>query len=395
MNREMKGNGNIPANMRVDERKKILIITDVFRRIAGSERNIMHLLTGSDQTRFQLNVACIKSGELAKDMRVRGFRIYDLNRGGIYTIGGLKNIIFLYRLVRREKIDLIVTYHEGSDFLGLVLSNACDIPIICNRRDMGFKTRFHHRAAYRIVGRYFDGVVAVSEAVKDEVIGKGWFKKERIYTLHNGVNVGKYDDSINAGWIKRSIGIEGNKHIVGLIGNFRKIKGIRYFIEAASLVCRNDSEIEFVVVGEDLHEPGSTINDMKLLAERLKIADKFHFLGRRTDVAELISIFDVAVVASLSEGFSNVILEYMASAKPVVASDVGGNREAVEHGETGLLVPSGNAQALAGAIRFILENREIALKYGLAGRKRAEERFSLKEMIRKYECLFEKYSLNN
>jgi glycosyltransferase involved in cell wall biosynthesis len=123
------------------------------------------------------------------------------------------------------------------------------------------------------------------------------------------------------------------------------------------------------------------------------ISQNLYFLGGREDVADLISIFDVAVLASLSEGFSNVILEYMASSKPVVATEVGGNPELVLHGETGLLVPPADAHTLADAILSILEDKEAALRYGAAGRKRVEDKFELGKMIRQYEDLFERVIL--
>jgi glycosyltransferase involved in cell wall biosynthesis len=376
-------------------RKRILIITDVFKKIGGSERNITQLLYGIDQRRFQVYVACFYSGEVAQAMRAEGFQIYDLRRGGIYSIRGLKNIIFLYKLVRKEKIDLILTYHEGSDFLGLVLSNLCRIPIISNRRDMGFKARLSHRIAYGLFGRYFDGVITVSEAVKNEVISRGWFKEGKVWSIHNGINVDEYGNHVNRESIKRSIGIEANKYVVGLISNIKKIKGIRYFLHAASLICAENSEVEFVIIGGDLNEAGNSMNDMKLFAKRMNIADKIHFLGERKDIADLISIFDVAVISSLSEGFSNVLLEYMATAKPAVATDVGGNKEAVVDGETGLLVPPEEAPKLAEAIKVFLDNKEVALRYGLAGRRRVEREFSLKRMIQKYEDIFEYVATKN
>lgn len=383
------------SSMELCPGKKILIITDVFKKIGGSERNITQLLHGIDQRRFQVYVACFYSGEVAQAMRAEGFQIYDLRRGGIYSIRGLKNIIFLYKLVRKEKIDLILTYHQGSDFLGLVLSKLCRIPIVSNRRDMGFKAKLPHRIAYGLLGRYFDGVITVSEAVKNEVISRGWFKEGKVWSIHNGINVDEYGNHINGKSIKRAIGIEANKYIVGLIGNIKKIKGIRYFVHAASLICVENSKVEFVVIGGDLNEAGDSMNDMKLFAKRLNIADKIHFLGERKDIAELISIFDVAVISSLSEGFSNVLLEYMASAKPVVATDVGGNKEAVIDGETGVLIPSENAHRLAKGINVFLGNREIALRYGLAGRRRVEKEFSLKRMIQKYEDIFEYVAAKN
>ena len=381
--------------MELPYRKRILIITDVFKKIGGSERNITQLLHGIDQGRFQVYVACFYSGEVAQAMRAAGFQIYDLRRGGIYSIRGLKNIIFLYRLVRKEKIDLILTYHQGSDFLGLILSKLCRIPIISNRRDMGFKAKLPHKIAYGLFGRYFDGAITVSDAVKDEVISRGWFKEGKVWSIHNGINVDEYGNHVNKESIKRAIGIEPNRYVVGLISNIKKIKGIRYFVHAASLICADNPKVEFVVIGGDLNEAGDSMNDMKLFAKRMNIADKIHFLGERKDIAELISIFDVAVISSLSEGFSNVVLEYMASAKPVVATDVGGNKEAVIDGETGLLIPSKNAHRLAKGINVFLGNREIALRYGLAGRRRVEKEFSLKRMIQKYEDILEYVAAKN
>ncbi len=381
--------------MQFCEKINILIITDVFKKIAGSERNIVQLLHGMDQTRFHVYVACFYSGEVAQAMRAEGFQIYGLRRGGIYSIKGMKNIIFLYKLIRGEKIDLILTYHEGSDFLGLVLSTLCAVPIISNRRDMGFKTRLPHRVAYRFLGRYFDGVITVSNAVKNEVINKGWFKAGKVWSIHNGINVEGYAHDVDRESVKQSIGIAPGKNVVGVIGNIKRIKGIRYFLHAASLICAKNPDVEFVLIGYDLREAGDSLADMKLLANQMKISDKIHFLGERNDIADLVSIFDVAVISSLSEGFSNVLLEYMASARPVVATDVGGNREAVVHGETGLLVPSENAQRLADGIEVLLENREIALRYGLAGRGRVEKDFSLKGMIGKYEKICEHMTIKN
>jgi glycosyltransferase involved in cell wall biosynthesis len=382
--------------MQLREKIKILIITDVFKKIAGSERNITQLLHGMDQTRFQVYVACYHSGEVAQAMRAEGFQIYGLRLGGIYSIKGMKNIIFLYKLIRRENIKLILTYHEGSDFLGLVLSNICDVPIISNRRDMGFKTKLPHKVAYRVFGRYFDGVITVSDAVRNEVIDRGWFKDGKVWSIHNGIIVEEYaDNNVDRESIKKSIGIAPGKNVVGVIGNIKRIKGIRYFLQAASLICRNNSDVEFVLVGYDLKEAGNSMEDMKLLGKEMNIADKIHFLGERNDIANLISMFDVAVISSLSEGFSNVLLEYMASGKPVVATDVGGNREAVIHGKTGLLVPSENAARLAEAITLFLDNKEIALRYGLAGRRRVEAEFRLQRMIGKYENIFEDVAMRN
>lgn len=375
--------------------KKFLFITDIFCTMAGSERNITQLMTNIDQKRFQITVACFISGKLAQDMRDQGFLVFDLKRGGVHTINGLKNLAFLRKLVYENDISLLVTYHESSDFYGLALSKICNIPVISSRRDMGYKAKLHHKIAYRFCGRFFDAVITVCNAVKEKMVNHGWFPSSKVFTIYNGVDLREYRSKGNSESLKKKMGIETKHPIIGLIAGLRKIKGIHYFIEAASIIARRDPDVLFLVIGPDCGEPGCTTEELKLFARNLNVSQNIQFLGKRDDIADLISIFDVAVVASLSEGFSNVILEYMASSKSVVATNVGGNPEAVVHGETGLLVPPGDSLSLADAIWSILINKEMGIRLGMAGRKRVEENFSLKEMVKNYEDLFEQILLVN
>jgi glycosyltransferase involved in cell wall biosynthesis len=295
--------------------------------------------------------------------------------------------------VSEKKISLILTYHESSDFYGLALSIICNIPVISSRRDMSFKTQPHHTLAYRLGGRYFDSVIAVSNAVKEEVVKRRWFHEERILTIYNGINTANYGNAHDGAASKRRLGIHPESPVVGMVANVRKIKGYHYFLHASSIIHRCNRNVQFLIIGNDWTQPGFTISELKRYGEEIGVSQNLHFLGGREDVADLISLFDVAVLASLSEGFSNVILEYMASSKPVVATEVGGNPEIVVHGETGLLVPPADAQALANAILSILKDKEAALRFGMAGRRRVEGKFELGIMIGKYEDLFERIIL--
>lgn len=378
-------------NLKQSENGKIniLIITDVFKMMAGSERNISQLLTHINKEKFRFLVTCFVSGELAQKMREKGYPIFDLLRGGVYTSKGIKNLFFLKRLIHENEVSLIVTYHEGSDFYGLILSHICKIPVVSNRRDMGFKAKFHHKIAYRLMGRFFDGVVAVCDAVRQEMLKRKWFPEDKIYTIYNGVDleIFKNRDPIK---IKKDIGININHIVIGMIANFREVKGIKYFIEAASKITKYNSKVDFLIIGEDMYEPGCTKKDLELIAKEMGIIEKCHFLGRRDDIHNIISIFDIAIVPSLTEGFSNVILEYMASKKPVVATDVGGNREAVIHRETGLLVPPKDSDAIAEAVISIMKDNKFGERLGSNGRRRVEKVFSLEIMIKKYEDFFER-----
>lgn len=371
-------------------KKNILIITDVFSMMSGSERNITYLLKDTDHDRFKIFLACFISGELAKSMMGQGFSIYELDKKSIYSINGIKNLAFLRKVVRENNISLIVTYHESSDFYGLVLSKICHIPVITNRRDMGYKTRYHHKLSYRLFGNFFDAVVTVSQAVKTEAVKKQWFNEDKISFIYNGVNLAKYGKAFDTGSLRNELGIKAGRKVVGLVAGLRRIKGIHHFLEAAAMILKDRRDVEFLITGNDISEQGFTKEDCIRLARELDILEHIHFTGERADVPAIISMLDVGVIASLSEGFSNVILEYMASSKPVVATDVGGNREALVPGKTGFLVPPGDSEALARAITDILQDGELAKSFGEAGRKRAEELFSTETMIKKYEALFER-----
>ena len=124
------------------------------------------------------------------------------------------------------------------------------------------------------------------------------------------------------------------------------------------------------------------------VARTLGIADRAFFIGRCTDVGTVLSISDVCVLSSSSEGFSNSILEYMAAGRPVVSTDVGGAREAIVHGETGYLVPPGDHEALAGHISSLLLSPEQARAMGERGRRRVSEKFSSLKQLQNVESLY-------
>jgi glycosyltransferase involved in cell wall biosynthesis len=300
----------------------------------------------------------------------------------------LKNFKELMALIKRKNISLIVTYHESSDFLGLLLSKMCRVPIIRNQRDMGFQARWKHKMAYRAFGRYFDLNIVVCRAIQEHMERNKWFPGGKIKCIYNGVDLASFQEASGRASLRQEIGLPNGSLVVGVVANLRGVKGIRFFIEAAALIHRRKKDVEFIVIGLDMQEPGCTQRELMEIAGQLSVADRISFLGLRNDVAELMKIIDVGVLPSLSEGFSNVILEFMACGKPVVASDVGGNRESVAHGESGYLVPPGDSVGLSEAILRLLERQEERKKFGAAGRKRVEECFSLSGMIKEYENTF-------
>jgi glycosyltransferase involved in cell wall biosynthesis len=144
----------------------------------------------------------------------------------------------------------------------------------------------------------------------------------------------------------------------------------------------------FLLAGE-----GALMESLRSLAEESGIGAYTFFLGRCDHVAELLSVSDVCVLSSKAEGFANSILEYMAAARPVVATNVGGAAEAIIEGQTGYLVPSGNDEMMAERILSLLRNPERARAMGERGRRVVEERFSCQAQLKRIEELYNRLLL--
>jgi len=166
------------------------------------------------------------------------------------------------------------------------------------------------------------------------------------------------------------------------VANLRPVKAHDVLLQAAKRVAASMPNVHFVLVGE-----GSERNRLQHLAFSLGIGAAVHFLGERRDIPDILAALDVGILSSHSESFSNSIVEYMAAGLPVVATDIGGSREAVEDGVTGILVPPGDDIRLADAILAVFA-RGSRLDMGEAGRRRAVERFGVSTMVRLHEDIY-------
>jgi glycosyltransferase involved in cell wall biosynthesis len=167
--------------------------------------------------------------------------------------------------------------------------------------------------------------------------------------------------------------------VIATVGNIRRVKGHDVFIKAAASVAAQFPEVSFNIAGEVL-EPEYFV-ELQTLIRDLKLSDRFHFVGGVNNLREYLSTADIFVLPSRSEGFSNAIVEAMAASLPVVATNVGGNTEAVTAGVSGLIVPSEDPAALAEAITWLLTDPSKAREMGAAGKKLASEKFTTDAMM--------------
>jgi glycosyltransferase involved in cell wall biosynthesis len=222
-------------------------------------------------------------------------------------------------------------------------------------------------------------LVAVSEDTRRAYLEQGY--PDRIEVVYNGIDLSGSDP---AGTLRAELGLPDGVPLVGEIARLCDVKGQRELIEALAEL----PEARLVLFGRDLEKGGAFQAGLEQTAETLGVRDRVVFAGHRDDAARLIADLDVLALPSWTEGLPVVALEAMAQRRPVVATPVGGTPEVVADGETGLLVPPRDPQALAGAIRELLADPERRRRMGEAGYRRAAERFSAATMTR---CILEIY----
>ncbi|MDD5258543.1 MAG: glycosyltransferase family 4 protein [bacterium] len=365
---------------------RILYLIDVFYAFGGAERNLFDIVKYIDKEKFEPYVFVLKAGPEFAEFNKLGVFAENLDVKRIYSPKGIKSLFKLVEFVKKENVDIIVSYHEGSDILAVLLGKLAGIKaVISSRRDMGYQLKKHHIFIYRIINKYFRQIVTVSQSVAQIIAQREKVPASKMVTIYNGVDFARTRD-VNVFTVEEltRLGIDKNKKLVGTLATFRKIKGLEYFIEAADIIARENQHIQFLIIGK------AAINDRPydLSLETKASSKNIKFVEFQKDISRIIHLLDIVVVPSLSEGFSNTIIEAMAVAKPVVATNVGGNPEAVIDGVTGILVPLADSQSLAAAILSILNNPVLEKTLGEKGFFRVQEKFSLKQMISSYEALY-------
>lgn len=232
----------------------------------------------------------------------------------------------------------------------------------------GARGRVEHKLHAAIIDRY----IAVSNEVERRLCVDLGVRGSKISVVQNGIQLTPAD-GVTGSRIREAL-TEGDKYSVVLTpARLHAQKGHVYLLEAAALV----PDAVFVLAGD-----GPERARLERYAQKLGVAGRVRFLGHRLDVRQLLESCDVFVLPSLYEGLPLAVLEAMAAGKPVVATAIGGTNEIVEHGVTGLLVPPGEPEELAGAIHKLLSDRVLAGRLAESGRARAIEHFSAEAMVR-------------
>ena len=238
------------------------------------------------------------------------------------------------------------------------------------------------RLRYRLIDRNAT-VVCVSEALRSRLASLNMVRAERIRVIHNGVDVKSFSAATGRD-VRREYDIDEDTILVGAVGNVRPAKDYGTLLRAAAALA-SDRRYLFAIAGE---RTDPLFSELIALRDQLNLSDRVSFWGFREDIADVIAAFDVMVISSESEGFSLAAIQAMAAGTPVVATRSGGPEGIMTHEADGLLVPVGDAAALAAAVQRVIEDR--SLRDRLTGRARSTvaQRFSMAAMLDGYEDLY-------
>ncbi len=286
------------------------------------------------------------------------------------------------RLVRRQRIGLVHTHNPGAHLYGLLggrLGGARGI--LTTRHGSGYSGR---KAGAPWIWRRTHRVVAVSEDTRRKLLERCAVDPGRVVVIPNGIDLAPYREPLNRALLRGGLGWPAEEPVAGTVARLVPEKAQDVMIRAFAGAVAEGRPGRLVLVGD-----GPCRDDLEGLAARLGLRGRVQFLGFRRDVPALLRAMDVFLLSSRMEGMALTLIEAMASGLPVIATDVGGSREVVADEVTGRIVPPGDADALARALRALLAGPALRLAIGSAGRRVAEARFSAERMARDYAVLYD------
>jgi glycosyltransferase involved in cell wall biosynthesis len=259
---------------------------------------------------------------------------------------------------------------------------------IASVRDMGV---FSDRHKLRILSqgmacRLADCIIANSNAVREWLMKQG-LGRYNICVIPNGISLPPLRCSDEATRFRSEFNIHPTCPLIAVVGRLVRTKGLEYFLDAAASLTSRFPSARFLIVGEANVEPPYR-RELEERARNLNLSGRVIFTGQRNDVPQIMREIDISVLPSLTESFSNSLLESMANGLPVVATKAGGNPEVVSDGEDGLLVPAADSAALARAITKLLESPDLAKRLGDAAREKVTRQYSIDCLLSRTEDLY-------
>jgi len=346
--------------------------------VGGQERSLYLLLRGLDR-RFDAEVVSLSSGGFwAGEIRGLGIPVLEMPCRRRWELARLSRLV---RHLRIRRPHLVYCIGFAANTYGRLAALMARVPrVVSGWR--GLESSPLHWVMEALLAPWTDRVICNSRAVVENVLAHYPIPRRRVVLIVNGVEPAGFSAAERAA-IRAELGVKPDTIVAGSVARLSVDKNPLLFLEAAALVLAVRPHVQFVLVGGG---PLSTE-----VAERAKARhlNGVRFMGERKDARRLCAGFDIFLLTSHREGMPNAVLEAMAAGIPCISTAVGGARDVILDGVTGFLVRPGDAEAIAQFVIRLAESSELRRQLGEAGRARAGEQYSIEEMVRRHEALFD------
>jgi len=308
-----------------------------------------------------------------EEARKRGLDVLEGSYTGSLNPGAFLRDRAVFRRFACDQNVTLVNVHTGVDHAVWALALAgTGIPIV---RTSGNRIPPKTNPGAKFLMKRTAGIIASCGTIRDYYAGLFHTDKSRIPVVNGGIDSGFFSPDYPRNRLRASLGIPIDAFTFGMVARYSPVKGHRYFLKSAGLVARRNPAVRFVVSGWDVE---MTANDVRSMADEAGILDRTVIIGRQYDIRDLLGTLDAGVIASVgSETVCRIAMEYMAMGIPVVGTDINVVPEIIRDGESGYIVPAGDAEAMAVAMERLLESGDRAANMGQHGRSIIESDYSL------------------
>ncbi len=360
---------------------KILFLIDQLHVMGGTERQLFFIAENLPGDRFEPVIGVLYPSDYAESLDLSTPIVHFKSN----SLPLLKNICLfanLAKYLRREKIDIVHTFfHESPVYAVCALFGLRQRPILITTRRNMYHWVEEEPWAFRLLrltNRGVDYTLVNSHAVRERCIQLEHLSPEKLRVIQNAIEVEKFN-IISKKDARSALKLDENAFIVGSVGNWRPVKGMAQFLESASILSKMIPEAHFVLVGHGPQE-----EDLKGMNQDNGVGVRTHFFPNDTDIPTVMAALDVAVQPSLSESLSNVLLEYMASERPIVATRVGDAERVIESERDGILVQPDKSKEMADAIYWLYSHPEEAENMARVSREKVKRQWSSEKILNEY-----------
>jgi glycosyltransferase involved in cell wall biosynthesis len=338
--------------------------------MGGQEKLLVEFARHADRDAFELRFVSLSTrGALTNDVEGLGWPVHALNEPDGVRPG---MTLRLARLFRRWKIDVVHTHDDRPLLYGAPAARLARVPgVVHTRHGQSYWITRRQTALVQMAAGLTNHFVCVSKDAARRTVEHG-ILAQKVRTIWNGIDLIRFDVCPT---------VPGGPVVT--VARLSPEKDLATLIRATGLAVREEPNLRLQIAGD-----GVCLGDLQQLAQELSLGNHVDFLGPVRDVPTLLARSSLFALSSLSEGVSLTLLEAMARGRAVVATDVGGNPEVVVSGETGLLVPPHQPNDLARALLALWRDPEKSRAMGLAGRRRVERHFDIRQMVAAYEALY-------